>query len=335
MSKDQDTMAFNLALIVFRLMTNPRGWRRDDLLRELDIADRTYRKYRQNLREHFPPFQRGGVPLLEEVQDGDHRYLRLRRDVPIQLENDVPARITAIHFARHMASFLEKTDIGEALLRLADSFQRELQDQTLLARHTLPNLDRLLFLAPDASKDYWKQRELLRELLVALFQQERIEVDYQASNSEPGRRTLEPLSLMSWRGGLYLLARQAGSTRVKTFVVDRMQELKRLGVWFEYPSRQDFDPAHYTEGSFGIFTEDNDDSYDVELIFQDIRWLKVYLKERRWHPRQQFEELPDGRLQMTFRVRSMVEVWPWIRQFGEDVEVIKPGGGVPRGVGSL
>ena len=63
---------------------------------------------------------------------------------------------------------------------------------------------------------------------------------------------------------------------------------------------------------------------EVELLFAGHTYLKRYLRERTWHPSQQFEDLDDGRLRLTFTVTSMVEVEPWIRSFGADVEAVRP-----------
>ena len=84
------------------------------------------------------------------------------------------------------------------------------------------------------------------------------------------------------------------------------------------------DPKALFEGRFGIYQETNAHATDVVLIFADIPWLHRYFTERTWHSNQVFEQLPDGRLKITFRVGSMIEVLPWIRSFGNDVEVIAP-----------
>jgi len=41
-----EPIALNLARIVHRLLVSPRGWRKEALCDELDIAPRTYRKYK-------------------------------------------------------------------------------------------------------------------------------------------------------------------------------------------------------------------------------------------------------------------------------------------------
>lgn len=69
--------SLNLAMIVLRLVQNPRGWRVDDLCAELEIAPRTYRKYRRTLQDQFRPFFQNGTSRVQEVLEPGGRYLRL------------------------------------------------------------------------------------------------------------------------------------------------------------------------------------------------------------------------------------------------------------------
>jgi len=326
-----DPISLNLARIVHRLITRRRGWRVDELQQELGIQPRTYRKYRKLLFEEFAAFDDGnGDTLIEEIVDGDFRYLRLRLDASAIDGTDLPSQIAAVHFARHMLSFLQRTDIGRAASDLTDDLESHLRDRHV-AHHMLRNLDRLLYLVPDAPKDYTTKGLILRKLVSALFLAQKIKITYDAANSTRYTRELEPLSLVSWRSGLYLLASMPDEPSVKTYAVDRILAVDRLHALFNYPSPSQFHPRRFTEGSFGIFHDGAGAPLQVELVFADIKWLKVYLQERQWHSTQQFNLLPDGRLRMTFVVNSMAEVWPWIRSFGIDVEVVQPTGQAPRG----
>jgi hypothetical protein len=131
---------------------------------------------------------------------------------------------------------------------------------------------------------------------------------------------------MMHRSALYLVARHVGKTRVYTYAVDRIANAGATNRAFSYPNASEFSPESHFKGAFGIFLagEKERRTTEVELVFTNERWLKLYLTERSWHPTQKFREFKDGRLQMKFRVDTMVEVWPWIRSFGNEVRVVRP-----------
>jgi predicted DNA-binding transcriptional regulator YafY len=60
----------------------------------------------------------------------------------------------------------------------------------------------------------------------------------------------------------------------------------------------------------------------VKLRFKpDVAWR---VKESRWHPSQQLDELADGGCLLTVSVASMMELGRWVRGWGDRVEVIEP-----------
>lgn len=323
-------IALNLATLVHRLTTNPRGWEVRALCEELEIADRTYRKYRQLLQEEFFPFIRRGRSLVQEVSEGEARYLRLEEGTPDA--SDTAAllqRLTAHHLARRVLSFMGHKRGGNAL---EEAFQSFWSRTRVGARFTQVgrlqrDLDRLFHFVPDAPKDYEQHEEILAVVLEALVQSRPLRMVYESAARGPQEHEVEPLTLALYRSGLHLFARYAGKKRVYNFVVDRIQEAELLERVFDYPSERQYSPERFTATSFGIFFQDRGGGGErvaVELLFATRRWLQLYLQERQWAPDQRFEELADGRLRMTFTARSMVEVWPWIRQFGPEVEVLSP-----------
>ena len=48
------------------------------------------------------------------------------------------------------------------------------------------------------------------------------------------------------------------------------------------------------------------------------------VKETVWHQSQQIQDLSDGVCILTLKVGSMLEMTPWIRGWGADVEVLEP-----------
>ena len=323
-------IALNLATIVHRLLTHARGWEVEDLCDELEIADRTYRKYRQLLQEEFLPLIRRGRGLVQELQDGSTRYLRIVEPAPDgEQVAGVLHRLTAHHLARQVLGFMGQPEGRSALDEAFERFwskTRAGKRFPVLGR-IQRDLNRLFHFVPDAPKDYSAHDEILAIVLESLVCSRQLRMVYESAAQGAKEHTIEPLTLAMYRSGLHLFARYAGHKRVYNFVVDRIAEAELLGVAFDYPPTSAYSPERFTQSSFGIYFQDRAagrGKTDVELVFANKRWLKLYLQERRWAAGQAFSELRDGRLRMTVSTSSMVEVWPWIRQFGDDVTVESP-----------
>jgi len=299
-------IALNLARIVHRLLEDPRGWRVDRVREELEIAPRTYRKYRELLRDHFESERLE----LVEVEQGEHRWLRLAaRRENTEARPEFLGEVASWWFARRLMGFggALGSPLEDAWALLIES----IEDRPFYLGHLFRNLDRMLHHVPDAPKDYSDRGEDLALILRALFH-------CRALRFEHGERSREilPLTLVLWKSGLYVVGDE--EDRRLLFAVDRMSGLTLTRRRFRYPA--DYDPSRLFEGSFGIWQSEGGEDIEVDLVFAAKPWLHRYLRERRWHPTQIFEDLDDGRLRMQFRVASMVEVEPWIRSFGGDVE---------------
>lgn len=320
-------MNTNLALIVFKLMTSHRGWRVDELMRELDIKDRTYRKYRLRLQEEFEPLTKSdGTSLIQEVVDGDARYLRVVNVAARGwADEDFIARVAALHFAARIMRFLEGTELGDAIDAFLCEFTHSMRDRKTLLGDVLNHANRMFYEIPDAPKDYSAKGEIIHTILRAMLLCKRVEVEYDSASLRGAwEMTLEPLTLASHRSALYVIARAKGYEDIRMYAVDRILRAEALAEQFEYPSVVKYDPDTYIGGSWGLFRGEEGEQHEFDLVFTNKRWLKMFLQERRWHDSQRFEELDDGRLRMTFTVTSDREVWPWIRGFGDDVEVRSP-----------
>lgn len=127
-------IGLNLARIVHRLMTSHRGWRVSQIRDELNIAERTYRKYRQMLQEEFAPWRRmDGTSALLEVIDGDERYLRLRPPRSIgATDPDLETMAAAVYLARSLLVSLRSAPFRRAAELLVADFHTSLRDRDFL-----------------------------------------------------------------------------------------------------------------------------------------------------------------------------------------------------------
>lgn len=320
--------AKNFALIVHRLMTQPRGWAVDALIKELGIKERTYRDYRQELQQDFEPFfDHEGGSRLQEVELGEgRRVLKL-----VDLDEYGPSseaareRFMGMHLVRKMFSILDGTALLEAVDDILQEVEAGLKDRGL--RYSWKSdLERKLYVHPEAPRDYSNKGEVLSSLLHALMHERRITIVYDSASWEKPAMELElePLSLVLAKGSLYLMARMAEHGDVRSYALERIDQVKGRGERFVYPELTQYDPAKLFDGYFGAFAGSSGSSVEVKLRFANIYRLKKYLMERTWHQSQEFIELEDGRLLMTFKVQSMNQVWPWIRSFGKEVQVLAP-----------
>ncbi|RMG10287.1 MAG: WYL domain-containing protein [Planctomycetota bacterium] len=320
----------NYARIVYRLLTSPRGWRVDELQRELNIAPRTWTKYRKVLEEEFEPFFARGETRLRVVQEPDGRYLRLVDPDQASEGTRLLSRLASFRLAELLVGALGQpfgNAVADAFAALGSGRRTDSQRRLLARLHE--HFGRMLYVRHHARKDYREHGETIDRLLEALVRQRQVRIAYCAANaphgSGPREHVLEPLTLTLYLGGLYLLARYPGDRRVYNFVVDRIESIDLLPDGFAYPSAEEYDPGRVLERSFGIFFRaDGGRERNVVLVFANKPWLQQYLLERRWHPQQRFKRLRDGRLRMTLRVANTVELAQWVRGFGDDVRVVRP-----------
>jgi predicted DNA-binding transcriptional regulator YafY len=314
--------AMNLAKILFVLMTRPRGWRIDQLREELGIAERTYRKYRRALQDHFDYLMDAkGKSRIVEEPDGDAKYLRIR-EVDDEDRRHLLPPIISLHMARLMFGFLERTSIGQYLSEHLAESMRAVGDRAFVG-HLFRDLDRMIYAVPNAPKDYSKKGEEITAILNGLFFRRVIAFDYLGlGKKEPARYLVEPYTLTLHRSSLYLIARPPTSREPITFAIDRLKNVSATDQRFDYPTG--YSPEKYFEGCFGIFRGQKDKRQEVELVFIADQSLHRSLLERQWIKSQKFQVQKDGCLKMSFKVRSLEEVVPWVRSFGNSVKMIKP-----------
>ncbi len=119
-----------------------------------------------------------------------------------------------------------------------------------------------------------KEQQQFFDILVQALRDERvIGLRYHAPEREPYDEECEPLSLMGWRGRLYLIVRRwkAGKAELRLRRLDRIQNIELLVPKrrFSYPSIEDFDPDQLFRYSVGPFFQPNPPTSPVILRFFD------------------------------------------------------------------
>jgi len=247
-------IALNLALIVHRLLTHPRGWRVDDLQHELQIADRTYRKYRALLTESFWPFLRDGQPLVQEVEEGEARWLRLVAPLSTPDEvTEIASALAAYALARQVVPALGVGDGGNVIEEDFQAFwhRLRLRHRHPFLRGAARHLDRWFLYRPEDGAQGPPPPEVVGRLLEGLVTSRRLALRYDESGRGPRDLVVEPLTLVLSGGRLHLFAHRVGTPGVHGFVVARVLAAEVTDEPYDYPPPDEYDPTRIAHGRLG------------------------------------------------------------------------------------
>lgn len=179
-------------------------------------------------------------------------------------------------------------------------------------------LRKIFFNKAQTPTDYSTRGGSIEILHNAAMTSKAVEIDYYSySSRRRTKRVVHPYNMTTYDGSIYLIGFDTMSKSKRTFKLDRIREAKILDIPFQRPL--DFEIARHLSSSFGIYTGPEE---TVTAVFDDK--VASFIKEKNWHPSQKNKELPDGRMEVTWKVAGTREIKIWLMGFCEHVEVIEP-----------
>lgn len=167
-----------------------------------------------------------------------------------------------------------------------------------------------------------EELDVFEKIAIAWVTQKRIKIIYQSLNREQDKEWLVNPYFIEMTGvgySTYLIGygESTDRTGITTFKLNRIKEVNILDEDFDIP--EEFNIEKLLGSSWGVMWGENT---EVKLKFFPNVTRRV--KETIWHQSQQIQDLPDGGCILTLQVGSTLEMTPWIRGWGPDVEVIEP-----------
>ena len=134
------------------------------------------------------------------------------------------------------------------------------------------------------------------------------------------QRRLWPLFLEPSAAGhsCYLIAWDPKPKEVRVYKIERISNITVLDQTFSTPLG--FSIRDHLAGAWGVWSSAD----PVEVVIDFNRDTVRRAKETIWHPSQITELLPDGRLRLSIRVGSTVEIRYWVLGWGGACEVVRP-----------
>lgn len=218
--------------------------------------------------------------------------------------------------ARLMVRYADKydPDLGSAFEKLQENLPETLRE------HVARSLD-VLQGAP-LDPDFIERVRLLTR---AWADRRIVEIEYEGAAyegrmGEVSRRIVRPwLIEPSLRThALYLIGWDEAREAMRTFKIERIRAVSVTPRSFERPEAASLE-AELRRGWDIIADQD-----PVEVTLRFSRAVADRVLETRWHPEQRTERQADGSLLWSTTVSGVIEIWLWILEWGDDVEVLAP-----------
>jgi proteasome accessory factor B len=281
------------------LLVVPSGMKATDIADQLDVNRRTVYRDLDFLSEQ-------GVPVWQE--NGRFGINRTRY-------------LSTVHLSFHEATALVMA--GLLLSRTIDERNSHVITALRKVAATLPYpLCVHLIRAAErvqTQEDGYRQVQVLETISEAWGNGQKVEVGYRSPRSDTlYSRVLSPYALEPTSSGIYVICYDDWAEDMRTFKLDRLETAVLCDEFFDIP--EEFDLEEHLANSWGIMT--GDEVTKVSLRF--LPHATSHVHERQWHPSQRIELLEDGGCLLHVEIAEPVEMLPWIRGWGPQVEVLSP-----------
>jgi proteasome accessory factor B len=147
----------------------------------------------------------------------------------------------------------------------------------------------------------------------------KVKIAYRSPRSGKLRyRVIAPYALEPTASGIYIICHDKWADDIRTFKLARLESAQLLDELYSIPPA--FDPEVHLASSWGIMSGEQ----VSEVVLRFSAAAKPFVVEHQWHPSQHIQATPDGGCLLQVQVSEPLEMQPWIRSWGAQVEVIAP-----------
>ncbi|MBO9351739.1 MAG: WYL domain-containing transcriptional regulator [Thermomicrobium sp.] len=290
--------------LLVTLAQAPKRYTRRELAARYQVSERQIGKDLQFLRERL------GL-AIERAPGGGYYLVSVPRLPSLQLELPQALALLLAAEAGHMIPGISSQELSAALERLRAILpdkMRTLLEHSLQARRP-------------SRLDEHRQKRLFA-LLEAMALQHTVEMTYRTASrgNQAESRRFDPYCVFPFGRSWYVVGWCHLRSDVRTFKVDRIEYLRDTRVPFRV--RSDFSLREFLTKSWGVFQTSELPTEEVELEFSQT--AAPWIAEEEWHPSQEIDPLPDGRIRFRVRIPVTPDFVRWVLNYGVDVTVIRP-----------
>ncbi len=271
----------------------------------------------RTIRRDLQALEEAGFPIYDDRarDDGKTRWVLNGQTFKGLSTGLTLAELCALYFSRSLAESLAgtpfKTDVESAFEKLTAALTPHMQ-------RFLDQLPRVLSAKPQphAPTSAARTRIDARALEATLHQRQATLTYHSRSSGRTKDYLVHPYRLAYAQGALYLLAYVPEYHEVRTFAVERIEDITLLEQTFTPIEEL---PEEAFPHSLGVHSGPPE---RIELEFQPA--VAAYVRARTWHPSQRVRDIDSGGIAMTLDVCRDHALQSWILSFGPFARVLAP-----------
>ena len=301
-----------------------RGFRRGrllaDLARQVDASERTVRRDLADLRatgfeiESLTLEGRAAARLVEKTYSN---VAITRRE-----------RYTLLAIAS-LFDVLRGTPLWEDVTSLQQKLEQRMSPEERAEHASLG--DRFAYVPDGGTKAYAGKEDILDALLTGVLSRRVVRYAYRDARGRVIEGHLAPYTMVLYKHGLYVIGTRLAAPAdgkaipdgapIAVYAVERFSDAEHLRAPFAPPPG--FRVAEVLNGAFGIHAATSErPPRRVVIEFSEAR--AAFVSARLWHPKQQLEPLPDGRVRLSFTCANLLPVVSWVLEWGPHARAIEP-----------
>ena len=283
----------------------------DDLAATCHVTTRTIRRDLQALEE-------AGFPICDsrDHEDGRTRWSLNGQAFKALGTGLTLAELCALYFSRSLLESLAGTPFREDL---ETAFEKVAGTLTPHMRRFLDQLPRMIATKAEPVRQFDDPRRQLlvaRALEAALYQRQATLTYYSKASERTKTYRVHPYRLAYAAGALYLLAYVPEYGEIRTFALERLQDIALLEERFTTVEEL---PDTAFPDSLGVHSGPPE---RIAILFDAD--VADYVQSVRWHLSQQFEPASEGRVVLRLNVCVDHALRRFILSFGRFARVLEP-----------
>lgn len=323
---DSSSKAQRLLLIRQRLYSiSPRGLSAAELGREFNIGRSAALKNLRSASEIWPQIQ-------QDPQDLRWYFQRKSRMLEVAF---TPEEARILHLATRLFSRQMPKGLPASVSAL-EKLAAAAGDASPVTAKLIEGTAHELESSHDVDQEQQAYQARIQLIHQALEEKRSIRLEYIKKDQSTSLYEVQPLFLEPYSEGrsLYLCCRDLGQPRYLTLKTESILEVRLAKVWGSTLLKRQEEPTT-RESELDLWREDlakrlamawgiwsgEKDVQPVRLVFNHR--VKDRVLQTQWHQSQSTEETPRG-LILQVDIPAPMEMYPWIRSWGPEVEILEP-----------